>query len=312
MPREKITIGTRGSALALTQANWVADKLRKQHPGLTVELLIIKTKGDKILDVPLAKVGGKGLFVKEIEDALLDGRADLAVHSMKDVPTILPEGLGVAVIPEREDFRDALVTANGLGFEALPPGARVGTSSLRRRSQLLRSRPDLDIVSLRGNLDTRLRKLVDEKLDAIVVAAAGLARMNLSGRAHQFLEPELMIPAIAQGALGLETRNDDRRLLDLISFLHHETSAVRVSAERAFLRTMEGGCQVPLGALAKLDGDRLFLKGFIADPDGKRYLEGAVEANPAGADEAGAGLAADLLDRGGREIMAELIAEINL
>ena len=311
MKKDRIVIGARGSALSLVQARWTAARLTEAHPGLTVDLEIIKTKGDKILDVPLAKVGGKGLFVKEIEDALLDGRVDLAVHSMKDVPTEIPDGLTLSSIPEREDFRDALVSQSGLGLDELPQGARVGTSSLRRQSQLLHRRPDLRIETLRGNLDTRLRKLVDEKFDAIVLAAAGLKRMNLAERASQFLEPDVMLPAIGQGALGFEIREDDSDVREMVGALHHEPTAVCVAAERAFLLTMEGGCQVPLGALANLSGDKLVLTGLVADPQGKRFYKDSLEVAKDRADEAGRILAKDLLDRGGREIMAELYCEDN-
>ncbi|MFH1139369.1 MAG: hydroxymethylbilane synthase [Pseudomonadota bacterium] len=306
MNKKRIVIGARGSALSLTQARWTAARLEEAHPGLVVEFEIIKTKGDKILDAPLAKVGGKGLFVKEIEDALLEGRVDLAVHSMKDVPTDIPAGLVLASVPKREDFRDALVSRGGERLESLPRGARVGTSSLRRQAQLLFLRPDLKIETLRGNLDTRLRKLVDENFDAIVLAAAGLNRMNLQDRASQLLDPDVMLPAIGQGALGLEVRVDDPDLLDLVAALHHEPTAVCVAAERAFLLTMEGGCQVPLGALARLDRGRLFLTGLVADPEGRRLYKDSLEVAAARAEEAGRVLAGKLLDRGGREIMAEL------
>lgn len=306
--RDRIVIGTRGSALALTQAKWVADRLREQHEGLDVELLTIKTKGDKILDVPLAKVGGKGLFVKEIEDALLDGRADLAVHSMKDVPTELPPGLAIAVTPEREDYRDVLISRSGAGLDHLPAGARVGTSSLRRQAQLLLLRPDLRIVSLRGNLDTRLRKLNDENLDAIVVAAAGLKRMNLDHRATQFLEPGRFLPAIAQGALGIEVNMENTAVLSAVAFLNHDPTAKCVSAERSFLRRMEGGCQVPLAALAALDGHQLTLTGLVADPEGKRHYTDTRQAPDDQAERLGSELADDLLSRGGDKIMAEFYA----
>ena len=275
---DRIVIGTRGSALAVTQATWVADRLKERYDGLTVELLTIKTKGDKILDVPLAKVGGKGLFVKEIEDALLSGRADLAVHSMKDVPTELPTGLAIEVIPEREDCRDVLVSRSGADLEHLPPGAKVGTSSLRRQAQLLLLRPDLEIVSLRGNLDTRLRKLNDDRLDAIVVAAAGLIRMNLIHRATEFLDPGRFLPAIAQGALGIEVNTGNRSVLSAVEFLNHDPTAWCVSAERAFLKRMEGGCQVPLAALASLSGPELTLTGLVADTRGKRCYTDTLRA----------------------------------
>jgi hydroxymethylbilane synthase len=305
MAGRKITIGTRGSQLALTQSNWVADQLRSAHPGLDVDLQIIKTKGDKILDVPLAKVGGKGLFVKEIEDALLDGRADIAVHSMKDVPTELPEGLFIACVPEREDVRDALISRTGAGLDDLPSGATVGTSSLRRRSQLLYARPDLNVVSLRGNLDTRIKKLETENLDAIVVAAAGLRRMGLVDRASQFIPPDLMVPAIGQGALGIEARQDDSETLALLRILHHPPTAVCVAAERAFLATMEGGCQVPLAALCTLSDDRVNVAGLVADPDGVRYFRGQHQGAAEDSAEIGRALAQDLLDQGGRAVLEE-------
>lgn len=303
---ERIIIGTRGSALARVQAVWVKDRLEARHPDLSVDLEIIRTQGDKILDVPLAQVGGKGLFVKEIEEALLDGRVDLAVHSMKDVPTELPEGLFIAATPEREDFRDALITREIPGLDELPQGARVGTSSLRRRAQLLRLRPDLDVLPLRGNVDTRLRKLEGEGLDAVVLAAAGLARLGLIHRVVQMLEPERMLPAIGQGALGLEARRGDERVLARIDFLNHPTTALCVSAERAFLEYLEGGCQVPLAALARIEGGRLRLAGLIADPDGRRFYRDGTEARPDEGREAGRRLAQDLLNRGGREVLDEI------
>jgi hydroxymethylbilane synthase len=309
MHKKNIVIGTRGSALALVQANWVKDRLEERHPDLAVELLIIKTKGDKILDVPLAKVGGKGLFVKEIEEALLDGRADLAVHSMKDVPAELPEGLFIACVPEREDFRDAIVSRDGKGFEGLARGARIGTSSLRRRAQLLHLRPDFEVVSIRGNLETRLRKIEEENLAAVVLATAGLNRMNLAARISQRLEPEVMIPAIGQGALGIEARRADEDVLDRLAFLNHEPTRICVGAERAFLKKMEGGCQVPLGALARIVGGLIRIVGLVADPDGVRYLKGEKTADLAEAEAAGAELAGELLDRGGREILEDFYCE---
>jgi len=301
-----ITIGTRGSALALVQAEGVKDRLERRHPGLVVNLEVIKTKGDKILDVPLAQVGGKGLFVKEIEEALLEGRVDLAVHSMKDVPTDIPPALSIAAITEREDFRDALVNGTGVGLSALPPGARIGTSSLRRRAQLLHWRPDLEIVPLRGNLDTRLKKLTTDHLDGVILAAAGLSRMNLSHQASQFLEPELMLPAIGQGALGLEVRRDDQEILDRIAFLHHRPTAVCVTGERAFLKRLEGGCQLPVAALGRLEGERLTLTGLVADSDGRRYFRDSLETPAQEAEAAGRELAERILAQGGSLVLAEI------
>ncbi len=301
-----IKIGTRGSALALVQANWVKDKLSKQFPDLTIELEIIETKGDKILDVPLANVGGKGLFVKEIEEAVLDGRAHLAVHSIKDVPAEFPEGLGIVAVAEREDFRDVLVSRDGLKLDELPSGARIGTSSLRRRAQLLNRRPDLKIESIRGNVETRLSKIVTENLDGVILAAAGLNRLGLAHKITQHLEPGVMLPAIGQGALGLETRMDDKVVLDIISFLDHRDTAVCVKAERAFLERLEGGCQVPIAALGVLKKDRLQLTGLVADPDGRKCLRDRLEAEPEEAEELGKSLAEELLDRGADKILSSI------
>lgn len=301
-----IKIATRGSALALVQANWVKDKLTKQFPDLTVELEIIKTKGDKILDVPLADVGGKGLFVKEIEEAVLDGRAQLAVHSIKDVPTEFPPGLGLVAVAEREDFRDVLVSGDGLKLDELPSGARIGTSSLRRRAQLLNRRPDLKIESIRGNVETRLSKIVTDNLDGVILAAAGLNRLGLAHKITQHLEPGVMLPAIGQGALGLETRTDDKAVLDIISFLDHRDTAVCVKAERAFLERLEGGCQVPIAALGVLKKNRLQLTGLVADPDGRKCLRDRLEAEPEEAEDLGKSLAEELLDRGADEILSNI------
>lgn len=301
-----IKIGTRGSALALVQANWVKDKLSKQFPDLTIELEIIETTGDKILDVPLANVGGKGLFVKEIEEAVLDGRAHLAVHSIKDVPAEFPEGLGIVAVAEREDFRDVLVSRDGLKLDELPSGARIGTSSLRRRAQLLNRRPDLKIESIRGNVETRLSKIVTENLDGVILAAAGLNRLGLAHKITQHLEPGVMLPAIGQGALGLETRMDDKVVLDIISFLDHRDTAVCVKAERAFLERLEGGCQVPIAALGVLKKDRLQLTGLVADPDGRKCLRDRLEAEPEEAEELGKSLAEELLDRGADKILSSI------
>jgi len=304
--RKSVKIATRGSALALVQAGWVKTRLEKQYPDITVDLKVIKTRGDRILDVPLARVGGKGLFVKEIEEALLDGRVDLAVHSMKDMPSELPDGLIMAAVAEREDYRDALIARECGGFEDLPRRARVGTSSLRRRAQLLHLRPDLDIVPLRGNVDTRLKKLVSENLDAILLAAAGLIRMNLRHKATQFLEPEVMLPAIGQGALGVEIRADDEALKESIAFLNHEPTSVCVRAERAYLKRLQGGCQVPIAALGRLEDGRVHLTGLVADPDGRRYFQHALTAEAGEAETLGRKLAETLLDQGAGEVLAEV------
>ena len=254
-----IRIATRGSKLALWQAHHISGLLRAQYPGLTVELNIIKTKGDKILDVPLAKIGGKGLFVKEIEEALLAGEADIAVHSMKDVPAELPEGLKLGIIPEREQPTDSFLSVDYPDVASLPAGARVGTSSLRRQTQLMGMRRDLCILSLRGNLDTRVGKLMAGEFDAIIVATAGMNRLELSAPQMQELAPPLFYPAVAQGALGIEYRVDRPELDELLAFLDHAASRVCVEAERSFLFGLDGGCQVPIAGHATLCGDEITL-----------------------------------------------------
>jgi len=303
-----LVIATRGSALALWQANHIKDCLEAEHPGLTVELLKIKTKGDKILDVPLAKVGGKGLFVKEIEEALLDGRAQLAVHSMKDVPTELPENLVVGIIPEREAATDSLLSVKYDGLAGLPEGAVVGTSSLRRQSQLAALRPDLEIKSLRGNLDTRVRKLLDGEFDAIVVATAGLNRLGLSAPRQQVLGPPEFLPAVAQGALGIEYDKTNAEVAAMLQFLDHEPTKRQVLAERGFLTGLDGGCQVPIAAWSRLEGDTVHLTGFVADVDGSRPIR-MEETGPATeAWDVGMRLAARVLAAGGKAILDEVYA----
>ncbi len=304
--KKEIKIGTRASLLAVTQSTWVKNRIEQQHPGISVELVRITTKGDKILDVPLAKVGGKGLFVKEIEDALLDGRADLAVHSMKDVPAELPDGLRIAIVPAREVPLDAFVSVRFTAFDELPAGARVGTSSLRRKSQLAGLRPDLTIEDLRGNLDTRLRKLDEGLYDAIILAGAGLNRLGMQERITSFFQVEQMLPAIGQGALGIELREDDGELLDGLMFLHDPETAVTVAAERAFLLRLEGGCQVPIGGHATLAAGQVTLTGLIASVDGRRILKEQATAPAAEAAELGRRLADKLLDRGARAILEEV------
>jgi len=298
-----LTIATRGSKLALWQANHIKTLLEARHAGLRVELLILKTQGDKILDVPLAKVGGKGLFVKEIEEALADGRADLAVHSMKDVPVERRPGLMLGPVPEREDFADALLSKACDSLEALPRGAVVGTSSLRRQAQLLALRPDLEIRMLRGNLDTRVGKLLDGQFEAIVVAAAGLNRLGLSAPSTVRLGPPDFLPAVAQGALGLEYRADDARAQELTAFLDHPETRDAVDAERAFLARLEGGCQVPIAAYGRIEGDQVALTGLVADPDGKTMVRAERRAPRAEARGLGRQVAEDVLARGGGEIL---------
>jgi hydroxymethylbilane synthase len=304
--RKKIKLATRKSLLAVTQSTWVKDQIERHHPGVVVELVKITTTGDRILDVPLAKVGGKGLFVKEIEDALLDGRADLAVHSMKDVPTELPEGLHLGIVPERENPRDAFVSGKYRDVLDLPDRAKVGTSSLRRKSQLARLRPDLVIEDLRGNLDTRLRKLDEGRYDAIVLAAAGLNRLGMADRITALFSPEQMLPAIGQGALGIELRRDDGELFEAISFLNHPATVIAVAAERSFLKRLEGGCQVPIGAHATIEGDTVTLAGLIASVDGREILQDRIFGPSAGAAGLGTALADKLLAMGGRKILDEV------
>ncbi len=301
-----LRLGTRKSKLALTQSNWVKKEIESRFPDVEVELVKVTTKGDKILDVPLAKVGGKGLFVKEIEEALLDGRIDFAVHSLKDVPTELPKGLEVSVFPEREDPRDALISKSGAGLKGLPEGARVGTSSLRRMAQLRAVRPDLTIENLRGNLDTRLKKLDEGQYDAILLAVAGLNRMGLADRITEIIAPELILPAIGQGALGIEFRTGDEETREILSALNHEETSVRVRAERAFLARLEGGCQVPIGAFATLDGDEIELEGFVADERGERLIRRKRRGKRSDPERVGDELGREILDAGGREILKEV------
>ncbi len=306
--KQRIRIGTRASLLAVTQSTWVKNQIERQHPGTTVELVKIVTKGDKILDVPLAKVGGKGLFVKEIEDALLDGQVDLAVHSMKDVPAELPEGLHVAIVPPREVPFDAFISVKHKTLAELPQGAAVGTSSLRRKSQLAVIRPDLQIHDLRGNLDTRLRKLDEGVYDAIILAGAGLNRLGMQARITALFSPEQMLPAIGQGALGIELRMADSELLAGLQFLHHADTAAAVAAERAFLLRLEGGCQVPIGGFATVAGGTVTLTGLIASLDGKTVFKEQLVGPVDAAAEIGRTLAERLLAAGGKAVLDEVYA----
>lgn len=307
-----IKIGTRKSLLALTQSNWIKKQIEDRYPDVTVELVKIVTKGDKILDVPLAKVGGKGLFVKEIEDAMLSGEADIAVHSMKDVPSELPEGLHLGIITKRENPFDAFISNKYKGISDLPSGAVIGTSSLRRRSQLARIRPDLSIVDLRGNLDTRLRKLDEGQFDAIILAMAGLNRLGFADRASSCFTKVEMLPAVAQGAVGIELRTADKDLLADLSFLDHRETSINVRAERAFLKRLEGGCQVPIGGFAELKGDKLIMDGLIVSLDGKQFLREAMEGSASDPEWLGNALAEKLLSQGGQKILAEVYGAVNL
>jgi hydroxymethylbilane synthase len=266
--RNLLRVGTRRSALAKTQTHWFINQLLKQQPDLQVEIVEVLTTGDKILDTALSKVPGKGVFVKEIEDKLLCGEIDVAVHSMKDLPTEFPQGLEVAVIPERVDPRDVFVTRHGRNFEEMPEGSRIGTSSLRRRAQLLHIRPDLDVVDIRGNIDTRLRKAETEQYDGIILAAAGLIRMGWAHRVQAYLSCGTMIPAVGQGALGIEVRSSDKQTKARIAVLHDATTAIAVHAERRFLAGMGGGCQTPMGAYCRVRQERVVFNAFNADEDG--------------------------------------------
>jgi hydroxymethylbilane synthase len=303
-------IGTRKSALALWQANWVQSELLKHFPSLSIQLVTITTKGDKILDVPLADVGGKGLFVKEIEEALLEGRIDLAVHSMKDMPADLPQGLCIGPIPARENPADVLIARNDTPFTRLAHSARIGTSSLRRAAQLRCARPDIEIVALRGNVDTRLRKLNDptEKLDAIVLAAAGIQRLGMAHRVTEQLEETVMLPAAGQGALCIEIRQDDRAIGEKLDVLNHPPTRLAVMGERSFLHRLEGSCQVPIAAHGTITGDRLNLEGLVADIDGRTVYRDRLSGPEHTPEAVGRELAERLLARGADKVLEKLAA----
>ena len=304
--RKKIVIGTRSSKLALWQADYVAECLRKEYPGLQVEKKLMTTKGDKILDAPLAKIGGKGLFTKELEQEMLEEGIDLAVHSLKDMPTEVPEGLVIAAITKRADPGDAVVSLKYGHFEDLPKGAKVGTSSLRRKAQLLHARPDLNIQDLRGNVNTRLRKLEEENFDAIVLAVAGLTRLGFKDRIAEVMPREIMLPAVGQGALAIEARAEDEEILEMIAFLNDEDMAACAKGERAFLAKVEGGCQVPVGVFGSVENEKLQLEAVIASLDGARLYRDKLTGAKSEAEKLGGELAEKLLAAGGLEIMQEL------
>jgi len=306
---ETLRIATRNSPLALWQAEHVAARLQEAHAGLAVDLVGMSTQGDKILDTPLAKIGGKGLFVKELEQGLLGGRADIAVHSVKDVPAELPDGLHLPVIMQREDPRDAFVSNSFDGLDALAAGSRVGTSSLRRQCQLAAGRPDLQILFLRGNVNTRLRKLDEGQYDAIILAAAGLKRLGFAGRIRRFLEPEESLPAVGQGAVGIECRAADERVNALLRPLHDPDTALCVRAERAMSERLMGGCQVPIAGYAVLEAGSLWLRALLGEPDGSRVIRGEVRGAASQGEALGRILAEDLLDRGARSILERLYAD---
>lgn len=300
-----IRLGSRGSKLALWQAEHIRFEIERKT-GRKVEIVRIKTTGDMILDVPLARVGGKGLFVKEIEEALLSGDIDLAVHSMKDVPTDLPEGLAIVAITRREDPRDAFLSVKYRKFEELPRGARLGTSSLRRQTQLLGLRPDLSVETLRGNLDTRIRKMEEGRFDAIILAAAGLRRLGWEARITEYIPADMSLPAIGQGALGIEIRSDDARTREAVSFLNDRDTAYAVRAERGFLKRLEGGCQVPIASYGQTEGDGIFLQGMVGRPDGSEIIRGSARGSVSDPEGLGVSLAGELLARGAKTILDEL------
>jgi len=301
-----IRIATRKSALALWQAEYVKAKLVAHYPHITVELVPMSTQGDKILDTPLAKIGGKGLFIKELEIAMLEGRADIAVHSMKDVPVAFPDGFGLHAICERENPFDAFVSNHYESIDALPEGAVVGTSSLRRQCQIRKHRPDLKIKDLRGNVNTRLAKLDADEYDAIILASAGLIRLEMASRIKMVLPASLSLPAVGQGAVGIECRNDDSELISLLQALNHQTTNTRVTAERAMNERLEGGCQVPIGSFATLDGDALTLTGMVGKPDGTTLLFASATGPANDAQRIGVEVAESLLEQGAGDILAAL------
>ncbi|MBL4831345.1 MAG: hydroxymethylbilane synthase [Aliivibrio sp.] len=306
MQQQPLRIATRKSPLALWQAHFVKDALIAANPGLEVELVTMVTKGDIILDTPLAKVGGKGLFVKELEVAMLEGRADLAVHSMKDVPVEFPQGLGLVTICEREDPRDAFVSNHYNHIDELPQGATVGTCSLRRQCQIKERRPDLIIKELRGNVGTRLGKLDNGDYDAIILACAGLIRLGLQERIRSSMEPEISLPAVGQGAVGIGCRLDDERTRALLATLNHTETAQRVLCERAMNNRLEGGCQVPIGSYSLLDGDQIWLRALVGEPDGSRIIRGEIRGAVVDAEVLGTTLADQLLADGAKEILDTL------
>lgn len=304
--KDKIVIATRESQLALWQANKVKAQLESLYPTLRVELLGMTTKGDQILDSPLSKIGGKGLFVKELENALMDGRADIAVHSMKDVPMAFPEGLGLAVICEREDPTDAFVSNHFATIDDLPAGSVIGTSSLRRSCQLRMNRPDLVIKDLRGNVNTRLRKMDEGEYDAIILATAGLIRLNMQDRIRLRIPVEISLPAGGQGAMGIECRSDDIDTIELLTPLQHNDTAIRVTAERAVNERLNGGCQAPIACYATLSGDDLFIRGLVGSPDGKTMIESQTTGHKDNAKALGVAVAEDLLIKGADAILAAI------
>lgn len=306
---KEIIIGTRPSKLAVAQAEIIANMLKEKYPGYNFELKKISTKGDRILNKPLAKISGKGLFIKEIEIALLNGEIDLAVHSYKDLPAELAPGLGIGAIPERVTALDSLIAKKGFTLDQLPPGAKLGTGSLRRKAQLLNYRPDLEILPIRGNIDTRLKILNETELDGIILAAAGLKRLGWEDKITQYLNPAICIPAARQGALAVEIREDDQEMRDLLTAINHQSTAILVTAEHAFLDYLDSGCKVPIGAYAQFKNNKLVIEGMVARVDGSKVLREKVTGSKASKTEArllGIKLAKRLIAQGAREILTEI------
>lgn len=308
MARE-IIVGSRDSALAMWQTNWVVDNLKRLNPDYTFRIVSMKTQGDKILDVALAKIGDKGLFTKELEHALLKREADMAVHSMKDLPTMLPEGLTIGAVCERVDPRDVVVARNGLPLEQMPKGARIGTSSLRRCAQLLNFRPDLVLEPLRGNLNTRMAKLERDNLDAIILAAAGIERLGWGDRITERLSTDICLPAVGQGSIGIEIREGDEEVYEIVQKLNHFPSQAAITAERALLKKLEGGCQIPIGALGTLEGDQLTVKGVVASLDGKDLIRSSITGPASEAAGLGERLAQQLIEMGADKILKSVRQE---
>lgn len=305
--KKKWIIGSRGSRLALWQSRHIAGKIKEFFTGLEIEIRIIKTTGDKILDVPLARIGGKGLFVKELEDALLSGDIDLAVHSMKDVPTELPSGLVIGAISKREDPRDIVISASGRKLSDLPANSKIGTSSLRRIAQLRQKHSSFLIEDLRGNLDTRMRKLSEGLYDAVILAAAGVHRLGAESKITEYLSCEQFLPAVGQGALGIEIRQDDNEVRNLLKEIHHPQTAAGVKAERSFLARLEGGCQVPIGAFGRFNKDnRLILTGMVSAVDGTHFLRDEIEGEGSDAESMGKELGENLLSQGADKILSQI------
>lgn len=306
---KRLTIATRSSQLAVWQADFIKKEIQKRYPDITIDLKKIKTRGDKILDAPLSKIGGKGLFVKEVENALFEGEADIAVHSMKDVPSVMPEGMELYVTPKRETPYDAFLSLKFNSIDELPEGAVVGTSSLRRMVQIRRRRPDLKIENLRGNINTRIKKLEDGMYDAIVLAKAGLVRMGFFQHLKQTLTENIMIPAVCQGTLGIEVRQEDNEIKKILDFFYDEETHIRTKAERAFLKTLEGGCQVPIAGFATIQSGTLKLMGMVASLDAKEYIYRKMESPTKEAEATGKELAKEILDAGGKTILDNIYHE---